>query len=335
MLRNNSKSVLEYIWIDAYGGLRSKTKVLNNNFAGSLDKIPEWNYDGSSTGQADGNSNTEVILKPCFICVDPLRNIDNYSSYLVLCDTYDINGHPLPSNHRYNAKHIFEQKLEEEPWFGLEQEYFFIGISNNYSISDGFHYCGSSVINLERKIVEEHLSMCLKAGINISGINAEVVEKQWEFQVGPCVGIDAGDQLIVARYILERVAEKYNVSINYNPKPSSETNGSGCHTNFSTVKTREIFGVEEIRSCMAKLERKHKEHISVYGQDNHLRLTGIHETASIEKFTYGIGTRNTSVRIPNQVIKDGFGYFEDRRPAANIDPYQVTSIIFKTCCLDE
>ena len=141
--------------------------------------------------------------------------------------------------------------------------------------------------------------------------------------------------MIVSRFLLERIAEKYSVQIVYTPKLYKHLNGSGCHANFSTEITRSDIGIEEIYKCMTKLEKKHTEHILVYGKDNENRLTGIHETSSMDKFTFGVGTRNTSVRIPNQVLKDGCGYFEDRRPAANIDPYQVTSIIFKTCCLDE
>ena len=84
---------------------------------------------------------------------------------------------------------------------------------------------------------------------------------------------------------------------------------------------------------MEKLKYKHTKHIEVYGEANDMRLTGIHETSSYNNFSFGVGTRNTSVRIPTQVEKDGCGYFEDRRPAANCDPYQVTAIIFQTCCL--
>ena len=87
---------------------------------------------------------------------------------------------------------------------------------------------------------------------------------------------------------------------------------------------------------MDKLEKKHEEHIMAYGDEtNRARLTGLHETSSYEKFSYGVGTRNTSVRIPTQCEKDRRGYFEDRRPPANMDPYKVTSMIYKTCCLDE
>lgn len=332
-MKVSSDFVCEYIWIGGNGELRSKTKVLHDIKYGS-DEIPEWNFDGSSTQQAPSDGNTEVIIKPCAVYKDPFRVIDNYRNYLILCDTYDNDGQPLPTNHRDSASTIFNKIGDDvDCWFGLEQEYFirfnncFIHAENN-----GSHYCGFTN-KREKIIVEEHLKSCLFIGLEISGINAEVATGQWEFQIGPSQGIAAADQLVVARYLLERIAEKYDATIDYSPKLSENANGSGCHINFSTEKMRNEGGLEEILYCMKKLDEKHEQHIAVYGKDNHLRLTGLHETSSMDNFTWGIGTRNTSVRIPNITKKNGCGYFEDRRPAANIDPYLATSIIAKTCCL--
>lgn len=334
----NLNTVLEYIWIGGNGEIRSKSRVLYKTInISDISDIPDWNYDGSSTEQADSNKNTEVILKPCSMFINPLITDSHNNYYLVLCDTYDTDLVPLATNHRYNANNIFNTNLELEPWFGLEQEYFMIHKSKNYinlCDGDGKYYCGTQLSNIERKIAEKHLQYCLSSKIKMSGLNSEVSPNQWEFQVGPCKGIEAGDNMIIARFLLERIAEKYDVQISYIPKLRTDINGSGCHTNFSTSVTRAENGIEEIYKCMTKLEKKHNEHIVVYGKDNEKRLTGKHETSSINNFSFGIGTRNTSVRIPNQVVKDGCGYFEDRRPASNIDPYQVTSIIFKTCCLD-
>ena len=328
----NSKVICEYIWIGGKGELRSKTRVLNNLL--NYNTIPEWNYDASSTDQASSDGNTEGILKPVACYKNPLRKICKFDNLLVLCETYDINGNPLETNHRHKATQIFDSVLDEEPWYGLEQEYFINIKSNINPISNTFsHYCGCADNVIERQIVEKHLLVCLEAGLTISGINAEVAEKQWEFQVGPCEGIKAGDDLIVARYLLERVAEEFGATIRFEPKPARTANGSGCHTNFSTLKMREENGIEEIYKAIDKLKENHEEHIKVYGKGNELRLTGLYETASYKEFSWGKGTRNTSVRIPNHVIKDGQGYFEDRRPGANIDPYLVTSMIFKTCCL--
>ena len=333
MMKICSDVVCEYIWIGGNGELRSKTRVLYDIKHG-IDAFTEWNFDGSSTEQAPSDGNTEVILKPCAVFKDPFRFIDKYRCFLVLCETYDNEGQPLPTNNRNSAFKIFD-KLEEDVqcWFGLEQEYFIKFNNTSFSPENkGSHYCGFSN-KLERTIVEEHLQTCILIGLEISGINAEVATGQWEFQIGPSKGIEAADQLVVARYLLERIAEKYEAKIDFSPKLSENANGSGCHINFSTEKMRNEGGLEEILYCMKKLEEKHEEHIAAYGKDNHLRLTGLHETSSMTKFTWGIGTRNTSIRIPNLTKKNGCGYFEDRRPAANIDPYLATSIIAETCCL--
>lgn len=339
---NNVSCVLEYIWLGGKGEIRSKTKVLYNYEYSILDKlginnIPIWNYDGSSTWQADSNKNTEVILKPCAIFKDPIRNIKNTKSFLILCDTYDENNKPLKTNTRIIANTIFNTNLEEVPWFGLEQEYYIDFLHKplkTLDINEGYHYCGFTNSSAERKIVEEHLEACIQAGLTISGINAEVVEGQWEYQIGPCIGIQLGDQFIISRYLLSKIAEKYDAVINYQPKPYDDKNGSGCHINFSTETTRKKNGIENIYIYMEKLKITHQKHLEVYGEENDKRLTGKHETSSYQYFSWGVGTRNTSVRIPNQVFKDGCGYFEDRRPASNIDPYLSTSILFKTCILD-
>jgi glutamine synthetase len=332
-MKISSDFVCEYIWIGGNGELRSKTRVLHDIKYGN-DELPDWNFDGSSTEQAPSDGNTEVIIKPCAVFKDPFRVIDNYRSFLILCETYDNDDQPLPTNHRNSADKIFKKIGDEvECWFGLEQEYF-IRFNNCfiYPENNGSHYC-CFTNKREKTIVEEHLQACLLIGLQISGINAEVATGQWEFQIGPSQGIEAADELVIARYLLQRIAEKYDAIIDYSPKLSESANGSGCHINFSTEKMRNDGGLEEIIYCMEKLKKKHEEHITAYGKDNHLRLTGLHETSSMDKFTWGIGTRNTSVRIPNLTKKNGCGYFEDRRPAANIDPYLATSIIAQTCCL--
>lgn len=330
-----TKTILEYIWIGGKNEIRSKTKVIYHFLPFDINSIPEWNYDGSSTWQADSNDDTEIILKPCAIYNDPIRKADCANCYLVLCDTYKSNGDPTETNHRYIANTLFKKGEDYEPWFGLEQEYF-IDLqygSNASPCFNGYHYCGTSVNNVERDIAEEHMRLCIESGIHISGINSEVAKQQWEFQIGPCEGILAGDELIVARYLLERVAEKYSATINYHPKPTKDINGSGCHINFSTHATRYEDGIEEIHRYIKCLSENHDDAIKAYGSNNDLRLTGLHETSSYDKFSWGIGTRNTSVRIPNEVVRMKRGYFEDRRPASNINPYLATSMIFNICCL--
>jgi len=337
------KTILEYIWLDSVGGLRSKTRVLYNTSDSIY--IPDWNYDGSSTGQSDINGNSEIVLKPCKNYKNPLTpSIPYTNSFLVLCDTWNIDRHPIASNTRFPALQKFNLNGEiDQPWFGLEQEYYMVCKDWPDIIeSSNLFYCGCSCLQLgkntdispmkiQRQIVEEHMIACLNANLNISGTNAEVAPNQWEFQIGPCLGIDAADELYVARFLLQRIAEKYGVSICYEPKMNPYLSGSGGHTNFSTIQSRSEGGIQFIYDCMEKLKLKHGEHMLVYGKDNDQRLTGQHETAHFSKFSYGIGTRNTSIRIPTETAQNNCGYFEDRRPGANFDPYLVTSILYETC----
>lgn len=331
--------ICEYIWLDGCNNLRSKIKVINLEYPSSmtLNMLPEWNFDGSSTNQANSDGNTEVILKPVKLYKDKYKLISNCSSckeYLfVLCETYNIDGTPHSTNSRHLAKQIFDAHSDEKPWFGLEQEYFiytneYNGICKEHS--NGY-YCGISLSNIQRKIMTEHLNYCVETGLIISGTNAEVSPCQWEFQIGPCKGIESGDQLIMTRFFLERIAEKYNASICYEPKPKENTNGSGCHINLSTSKSRCKNGLDYIYKYIENLSNCHSEMNEYYGKNNHLRLTGKHETSSFDSFTSGVGTRNTSIRIPNETHKNQCGYLEDRRPGANIDPYKATSMLFIKC----
>ena len=342
----SQKTILEYIWLDGDYGLRSKTRVLYNNSDSIY--IPDWNYDGSSTGQASINENSEIILKPCKHYKNPLTpQIPNTNSFIVLCETLNTNGLPIETNTRNAATNIFNINLDIFlPWFGLEQEYYMVNKDWPPIIeTSNLFYCGcpcfssatnftSANLKIQRQIVEEHMIACINADLKISGTNAEVSPHQWEFQIGPCLGIDAADELYVARFLLQRIAEKYDVSICYSPKMNPYLSGSGGHTNFSTLQSRSYNGIEYIFKYMEKLEKTHNTHMQVYGKDNENRLTGHHETAHFSKFSYGIGTRNTSVRIPTETLNTSCGYFEDRRPGANFDPYLVTSILYQTCCLN-
>ncbi len=331
----------EYIWIGGNNELRSKCRVMDGYDRDSVSFYPDWNYDGSSTGQAIG-SDSEVIMKARAVFKCPFRGGDNR---MVLCDTYLPNGQPHITNHRAGAVEIFDQKLEEEPWFGLEQEYFLIDLKTGKPLGcessipeQGQFYCGVGGGNaLGREVVEEHLEKCLYAGLRMSGINAEVAPAQWEFQIGPSLGIEAGDHLWMARYILNRVCEKYGVRVDLTPKLIKEINGSGCHANFSTKGMREgtaeKTGLELIDEAIMKLSKKHLEHMMVYGEGNKERMTGHHETASYDEFSFGRANRGKSVRIGNDTINNKKGYFEDRRPGSNSDPYLVTAKMFETCCL--
>jgi len=377
-LHHGGRVLAEYIWIGGSGtDIRGKTKVLDSAPA-SVDELAVWNYDGSSTGQAPGHD-SEVLIKPAAIFKDPFRKGDHI---IVICDTYKPldDGSMIPlvveteedtwgvsgSNARHAAKKIFEHPDVKGsiPWFGIEQEYTLFNEDKvtplgwpkgGFPGPQGPYYCSAGVENaFGRDIMEAHLAACLWAGVKIAGTNAEVMPGQWEYQVGPCEGIEAGDHLWVSRYLMYRVCEKYGVSVSFDPKPirHGDWNGAGCHTNYSTeemrnkdskftytAKTGEFAGKElkggfaKIVEAIERLGLKHKEHISVYGKDNHFRLTGKHETANINTWRYGVANRGASVRIPRDAFNHGFGYFEDRRPASNMDPYVVTSKIAETTIL--
>jgi len=344
-LDQKGKVLAEYVWLGGSrttGGfdIRQKTKTLDKA-PSSVADLPVWNFDGSSTGQAPGDD-SEVLLRPVSIFADPFRGGENI---LVLCECLTPQMAAIPTNTRESAKALFEQKPDEIPWFGIEQEYTLFEKdgrtplgwpSGGYPGPQGPYYCGAGTDSaFGRSIMEAHYEACLFAGIMIAGTNAEVMPGQWEYQVGPCVGIDSGDHLWMSRYIMIRVCEEQQVNVTFDPKPiPGDWNGAGCHTNYSTEAMRKDGGYAAIIKAIEKLEAKHLEHIAVYGEGNERRLTGAHETASIDKFSYGVANRGASIRIPRAAEADQKGYFEDRRPASNMDPYAVTGKIFKTTCID-
>jgi glutamine synthetase len=293
-----------------------------------------------------------VIIRPAAIFTDPFRGAPHK---LVLCDCYTPKGVAIPTNTRAGAAAIFQAVEDEETWFGIEQEYtlFKDGTPLGWPKSharwaggpatqlgfpgpQGPYYCSAGYdVAFGREVMEEHMLMCLAAGLTISGTNAEVLPGQWEYQVGPCTGIAAGDQMWVSRYILHRVCEKHGVVASFDPKPiAGDWNGSGCHTNFSTKAMRAPGGFKAaILPAIEKLSKKHDEHIKAYGEGNERRLTGKHETQSIEKFSWGVANRGASIRVGNETAQEGCGYLEDRRPASNMDPYVVSSLLARTIIL--
>ena len=330
---NGYKKLAEYIWMDGSeptSKLRSKTKVLNGG-----EEPPEWGFDGSSTNQATGDK-SDCILKPAFTCPDPIRG---GGDLLVLCEVYNADGTPHSTNTRALLRPIVELSKPAEPWFGIEQEYTLLRGGRplgwpdaGYPPPQGQFYCGVGSDEVDgRRLVEEHLRACLAAGLKIYGINAEVMLGQWEFQIGTADPLTVADHLWVARWLLYRLGEDYGVSATLDPKPmKGDWNGSGAHTNFSTAAMRAEGGIEVIHSAIAKLAQRHDHHIANYGAGIEQRLTGRHETCSYREFKYGNSDRGASVRIPLNVTRDGKGYFEDRRPCANVDPYVVTRLLLET-----
>lgn len=418
MILKGMKALLEYVWVDGTGGVRSKNKIIDIDPAVglSIKTIPSWSFDGSSTGQAD-TSFSDVILKPVDWYIDPFQteavaemikinpSLTGTQAFIILCDTWTVsksleeklrNVHietdgkrevviddhclvPHFSNHRVKCLLEHERTKKVEPWFGFEQEYLLTdrdrkplgwyskgrptadksskiqsSTPSEGSFSASKSYCSiGGDRNFGRWIVEEHRNMCLKMGLKICGTNTEVMPSQHEYQMGPSDPITAADELIISRYVLLRVAEKYELTASFDPKPKEGWNGSGGHTNFSTKAMREPpqehqpfveakdegterilkrGGIEEIKQAISLLEKNHLEHIKDggYGIGNERRLTGHHETAPFGVFSWGVANRGCSVRISPETFTRGYGYFEDRRPAANFDPYRVITRMLKT-----
>ncbi len=328
------KFKLEYIWLDGYQpvpNLRGKTQVKEFDSFPTLEELPVWGFDGSSTMQAEGSS-SDCLLKPVAIYPDATR----VNGALVMCEVLLPDGTPHPTNSRAT---ILD---DPDAWFGFEQEYFLVEDGrplgfpkNGYPEPQGEYYTGvgyKNVGDVARQIVEEHLDICLEAGINHEGINAEVAKGQWEFQIFGKGSKKCADQIWVARYILLRLCESYGVDVDWHCKPlRGDWNGSGMHANFSTKFLRETGGEEYFKKLMDAFEKNRDEHIAAYGPDNHMRLTGLHETQSIDQFSWGVADRGASIRVPHSFVNNGYkGYLEDRRPNSQGDPYAIASRILKT-----
>ena len=341
----------EYLWLDGAEptqALRSKTRIIRRDVdtLPSHDELPTWGFDGSSTNQASGGD-SDLMLQPVRVVRDPIRGGSNI---LVLCEVMHANGKPHETNHRAALRDVLDRGAEREnAWFGFEQEYTLFSDqtplgwpSNGYPAPQGPFYCsvGASVA-FGRTVCQRHTDACLDAGLLFFGTNAEVMPGQWEFQIGyrgdkdevidPLV---CTDHLWIARWLLHRIAEEENITVSFENKPmKGDWNGAGMHTNFSTdsMRNRER-GRGVIEDAVVALGKRHAEHIAIYGAGLDERLTGLHETCSIQEFKHGVADRGASIRIPRHVAEEGYGYLEDRRPGANANPYQVSAEILKTVC---
>ena len=331
-----TKYKLEYIWLDGYTptpNLRGKTQIKEFDAFPKLEQLPLWGFDGSSTQQAEGHS-SDCMLKPVAVYPDGART----DSVLVMCEVMLPDGKtPHSTNKRAT--------ILDDPgaWFGFEQEYFFykdgrpLGFpTEGYPAPQGPYYTGvgyKNVGSVARELVDKHLDLCLHAGINHEGINAEVAKGQWEFQIFGKGSKTAADQMWMARYLMMRLCEPHGVDIEWHCKPLGDTdwNGSGMHCNFSTEYMRTVGGKDYFEAMMKAFEKNIMDHIAVYGPDNDKRLTGKHETAPWNKFSYGLADRGASVRVPHSFVNNGYkGYLEDRRPNSMGDPYQIASQVLKT-----
>ena len=328
----------EYIWTDGTeptAEVRSKTRVLADGVEPGI-----WGFDGSSTNQAEG-SDSDVVLQPVYTCGDPLRGGNDI---MVMCETFlPETMEPHPTNMRAKLRTILDKYGDQDFWFGLEQEYTMLDPvtkwpsgfpPNGFPGPQGPYYCGVGALRIHgRDVVEQHTTWCIEAGLNISGTNAEVMPGQWEFQIGPIDTMAIGDEMWVARYLLYRLAEEFGVEVSLEAKPmKGDWNGAGMHTNFSTRAMRESFD-PIIAACESLgADGVPARHIAGYGVGIEDRLTGAHETERYDTYSYAPSDRGASVRIPWQVVQNGKGYIEDRRPNANADPYVVAALMTDTIC---
>lgn len=345
----NRISSVEYIWLDGAKPtqeLRSKTRMLPYSGELSIENLPHWSFDGSSTNQATGND-SDCVLKPVSLIHDPVRGEGNY---LVMCEVLNPDGTPHPSNQRAQLREMMEKGGDkEDAYIGFEQEYTMFKEGRplgwpreGYPAPQGPFYCGVGLNKVYgRNIVEEHAAACNQIGLCLFGINAEVMPGQWEFQIGyRGIETEAADPLTIsdhlwfARYLLHLIAEEHGVEISFSNKPiTGDWNGAGMHTNLSTRSTRDKEqGREAIQEAIARLKKKHIEHVQSYGHGLAERLTGAHETCSINEFKSGVSDRGASIRIPISTNEKGYGYIEDRRPGANADPYVVSAKLMGTIC---
>jgi glutamine synthetase len=350
--------IAEYVWLsgkNTHHDIRSKCKTLYVTPADAklpptelLKKgvFPVWNFDGSSTGQAKGH-NTEIVIKPVAAWPHPFGK--DIPTVAVLAECYlPGTDEPTPDNTRYVARSVFDADTKnQKPWFGMEQEYVLVSTKTGkplgwpdrgFPAPQGPYYCATGPVAYGRNIAMGHYEKCLKMGLKISGTNAEVMPGQWEYQVGPCEGIEMGDSLVMSRWCYLRLLEDIGVfgldlDVNFEVKPiKGDWNGSGLHTNFSTEAMRKPGGLAVIKESVKRLEKTVKNDMPFYSQFNNERMTGHHETSSWKEFTWGVGTRHTSVRIGNDVEAQGFGYYEDRRPGADADPYLLSAAVFSSSC---
>jgi glutamine synthetase len=338
----------EYIWLDGTAPtqqLRSKSRVVHLGDTPLATDFPVWSFDGSSTGQATGDD-SDCILQPVRAAKDPKRGPGNY---LVLCEVFDPDGAPHTTNHRARLRADLEAAGDTDPWAGFEQEYTICRNGRPLGFPEvgepapqGPYYCSvGSEVTFGRDLADAHARVCLDAGLMIYGINAEVMPGQWEFQIGyrgvegeAADALTMSDHVWLARFLLQREGERFGYTVSFANKPvAGDWNGAGMHTNFSTTATRKTgSGLHAINDAIRSLSRNHALHIANYGDGLEARLTGLHETCSIDEFRSGVAHRGASIRIPQPVAARGFGYFEDRRPGANADPYRVASCLVRTVC---
>ena len=338
----------EYIWLDGAEPtrqLRSKMRAVQIGNKPTIKDFPEWSFDGSSTNQATGDD-SDCLLEPVSFVKDPTRD----GGYIVMCEVLNADGTVHESNSRAQLRAVLDAgAAKQNPWIGFEQEYtLFQGNrplgwpEDGYPAPQGPYYCGVGARQVfGRELAEAHASACNEAGLVFYGVNAEVMPGQWEFQIGfrgdesePAGVLEISDHMWIARWLMHRVSEEFDIHVSFDNKPiKGDWNGAGMHTNFSTDATRDKKkGLAAIEKAVEDLSKKHAEHVELYGDGLDERLTGLHETCDINTFKHGVADRGCSIRVPQGVNLKGYGYFEDRRPGANSDPYLVAARLCTSVC---
>jgi len=323
--------VCEYVWVDANGETRCKSKTATKK-PQEPDDCLIWMCNGASTGQAT-TEESDVYLVPRAVFDDPIRGPGNC---LIMCEAVTNTMEPAKGNYRASCTEVMDKFATSDPWVGMEQEYTIMTADGSAPMATGEEggcNCGVGSQNVPqgmRQLMDAHYGACLAAGVKIAGCNMESAPGQGEFQIGPCQGVDIGDQVMMARHLLKKISEGMGMGVSFAPKPSATQSGSGCHTNLSTNETRGDGGLAMIEKICRAYGRKYKEHNAAYGVGNESRCTGGNLTPEYEKFTFAIASRNASVRIPRNVGMTGRGHLEDRRPGANSNPYQVAGMVMKT-----
>ncbi|KAH1005778.1 glutamine synthetase 2 cytoplasmic isoform X1 [Dendroctonus ponderosae] len=336
----DTKTQISYVWIDGTGlDLRMRTRTLSFTPCNYKD-CPNWSFDGSSTFFSTPEQSDNYIV-PIAMYADPFRRGNNK---MVLCETFSHDKKPTKTNHRQCCIEVLNKVCEQEVMFGFEQEFYLIGPQGDpygwpcgsTPKSSGKNYSGiGSQRVVGREVLECIYRCCLYSGIEIYGTTAERAYGQWEVLTGPTLSIKAADDLWMARYIIQRVAEEFGLSASF--KANLVKNGvpSGLHTNMSTKCTRDDGGLKHIQDYICKLEKNHKTDQKYYdcSEGKHLkeRLTGRHHTCNIEKFKSGVGDRTACIRISPAVADKKKGFFEDRRPCSCADPYNIITALVNTC----
>lgn len=343
-LCSHGKVLAEYIWLGSTGSdLRSTTRLLDKK-PSCVEELPIVDVDGSASGQATSDS-CEIFLKPRKIFSDPFRKGDHI---LVLCDTFlppllgDFEPtdqlQPHPSNNRAPCEAVSRKAAGSEPMFAVEQEYLVLDPATGQAIGWGGQglapheqhlrgLCGPGWPGLSgapancRSFAEQHLAYCLHAGVKIAGMAAPHAYALLTYEVGPCLGVAMGDELWMSRYILLRLAQRHNVGVSWDPHHAPGEGGSlACRVKFSTAETRQPgIGMFAMQQQIANLEALHMQHMLAYGAGRARQLPG--------GFSCGVSNNTCTIMIPSKALIGRCGYYVDRRPGANMDPYLVTMLL--------